>query len=97
MTDAVKTRKKCYQCFTDGGQGGLKQKNNKMWCDKCLRRDELKNSDGNVEQECPVCYDPFKRCDMIEVNCANGHWVCGRCYGLLRQYGADCPMCRGPL
>ena len=84
-------------CFTAGGEGGLTQKKNRMLCSLCLQRDEQKNSDGNVEQECPVCYDPFKRRDMLEVGCGNGHWVCGRCYGLLRLYGADCPMCRGPL
>ena len=98
LMEAVKTRKKCFTCFRGGEIGNLVVKKKKVWCKKCLARDERGAPKiGEEECDCPVCLEPFKKKQMVETACGGDHWICSPCMVILKRYRSDCPMCRGIL
>ena len=105
---AHKAGNKCVKCFAINGsdtdyQGitkiTLKRKKNCMTCNVCL----LKKKEETNVMGCPVCLEDFKKMNMTEARCGNGHFICKGCYktldGMTTDFGRKhtCPLCRGTL
>jgi hypothetical protein len=99
---------KCVKCFAINGSSTdyqgitkitLKRKKNCLTCNVCL----IKKKAETTVIDCPVCLEDFKKINMIETRCGNGHFLCNCCYKRLDEMTTDfgrkycCPLCRGTL
>jgi hypothetical protein len=57
--------------------------------------DGVDQSEHNIEHECVICQDSFKRKKMIRLNCR--HLFCGPCGTKLRSDFSNCALCREPI